>query len=272
MLRINDPSEAKEGFLRLKSYGFEVCQLVYKPEKYTSEAAKIIKEAANEAGIEIPSQFCGYYDTHIVWDNYYGFLTSGLNVEAYRQSRLEYLMNAASFASEAGIKEIIIHAGFIPNNPFAPEYFSLLTSIELLCDKCKKLNINVHLETGGEAAVALLRLIKDVGRDNLFINLDPANMLMYGYANPIDALHTVGKYVRSIHGKDGLCPKDPRKLGDETPVGEGMVDFYTMFKKLKELGFDRYVIIEREITGDKQIEDILKAKKYFEDIFEKTGY
>ena len=199
-----------------------------------------------------------------MWDNYYGFHTAGLNVDAYRKERLDYLKKAAVFASEAAIPDIIIHGGFIPNNPFAPEYASLLTAVGLLCAHCKKLGVNVLLETGGESAVALLRLIKDTGADNLFVNLDPANMLMYGYANPVDALHTIGKYVRNVHGKDGCPPTDPRILGDEKPVGEGMVDFYAMFRKLKQLGYDRYITIEREITGEKQIEDILKAKAYFE--------
>ena len=134
------------------------------------------------------------------------------------------------------------------------------------------MDMNVLLETGGEAAVALLRLITDLGKDNIFVNLDPANMLMYGYANPVDALHTIGKYVRNFHGKDGVVPTDPRILGAETPVGEGMVDFYNVFKKLKELGYNRFITIEREITGDKQTEDILKAKAYFENLLSELDF
>jgi len=264
LLRINEISEANEKFAELKKYGFESCQLVYKPEKYVESDAIAIKKAAEDNNIEISAQFCGFYDTHTVWDNYYGFQTSGLNIEAYRFERTEYVKSAATFASQAGISDIVIHAGFIPNNPFAPEYASLLTAIELICSHCEKIGVNVLLETGGEAAVALLRLITDIGRDNLFVNLDPANMLMYGYANPVDALHTIGKYVRNVHGKDGCPPTDPRILGEEKCVGEGMVDFYKVFAKLKELGYDRFITIEREISGDKQVEDIIKAKEYFE--------
>lgn len=264
MLRLTDVNMADEKFKELKKYGFSSCQLVFKPEVYKSEDAAAIKKAAENNDIEISAQFCGYYDVDTVWDNYYGFKTSGLNIEAYRKERLDYIRKAATFAAEAGIREIVVHAGFIPNNPFADEYFSLLTAVKLLCDHCKKLGINVLLETGGEAAVALLRLITDTGTDNLFVNLDPANMLMYGYANPVDALHTIGKYVRNVHGKDGMPPTTPRELGPETAVGEGMVDFYKVFAKLKELGYDRYITIEREISGDKQVEDILKAKAYFE--------
>ena len=264
LVRIRTPEEAKAKFRALREAGFTACQLVYKPETYTMEDAPLIRRAADEEGIEISAQFCGYYDNDTVWDNHYGFLTAGLNVEAYRAQRLAYVRRAAEFVHAMGVSDMVIHAGFIPNNPFDPAYASLKTAVELLSAHCEKLGVNVLFETGGESPVTLLRLFTDIGRDNLFINLDPANMLMYGYANPVDALHTVGKYVRNIHGKDGVPPTDPVKLGAETPVGEGMVDFYAMFRKLKALGYDRYIIIEREIEGDQQTADIMKAKAYFE--------
>ena len=46
----------------------------------------------------------------------------------------------------------------------------------------------VHLETGQETADGLLQFIADVGRDNLFVNFDPANMILYGTGEPIEAL------------------------------------------------------------------------------------
>ena len=98
LLRITDISEANAKFSELKNYGFESCQLVYKPETYTEDDALIIKKAAQDNDIEISAQFCGFYDTHTVWDNYYGFQTSGLNIEAYRFDRTEYVKNAATFA------------------------------------------------------------------------------------------------------------------------------------------------------------------------------
>jgi len=269
LLRINHISESDMKFKSLKEMGFCSCQLVYKPEEYTPEDAHIIKTSAEKYGVEISAQFCGFNDNDTVWDNYYGYMTAGLGVEAYRKPRLDYVKKAAVFAHKAGISDIVIHAGFIPNNPFSPDYPPLLTAVKLLCDYLRAMDMNVLLETGGESAVALLRLILDSGADNLFVNLDPANMLMYGYANPVDAMYTIGKYVRNIHGKDGLPPIDPRELGRETPIGEGRVDFPALFKELKNIGYDRYITIEREISGEKQIEDILKAKKYFENLLSK---
>lgn len=90
---------------------------------------------------------------------------------------------------------------------------------------------------------------------------------MYGYGNPVDALYVFGKYVRNMHGKDGMLPTDPHRLGEETPVGEGMVDFPKIFKKFKEISCDRYVIIEREIGNAEEYQrDILKAKEYLKSL------
>ena len=264
LVHLTTAEEAYSKFKFLREHGFEACQLVYKPRKYDVKDAETIKKAAAETGVDISAQFCGYYDNHTVWDNYYGFLTSGINIEAYRKERVEYVMDAADFAKALGITDIVIHAGFVPNNPFSPEYASMLAGVELISEKCGQNGLNLLFETGGEAPIVLLRLIEDIGRNNLFINLDPANILMYGYGNPVDAVRVFGKYVRNIHGKDGMLPTTPKKIGEETKVGEGLVDFRKMLGLLKELGYDRYIIIEREISGSKQTEDIIAAKHYFE--------
>ncbi|MDD4414232.1 MAG: sugar phosphate isomerase/epimerase [Oscillospiraceae bacterium] len=268
LVRITNIDDVNEKFEVLKNHGFESCQLVYKPKEYTMQDAETIKSAADKAGIEISAQFCGYYDTDTIWDLYYGHLTAGLNVEAYRAQRLSYVREAAKFASWLGITDIVIHAGFIPNNPFSPGYVSMLTAIEQLSRHCSKIGVNILFETGGEAPIVLLRLIEDINRDNLFINFDPANILMYGYGNPVDALHIFGKYVRNVHGKDGVLPNNPRKIGAEKPAGQGMVDFPAIFRILKGFGYDRHITIEREITGEQQTKDILYAKNYFENLLE----
>ena len=272
LLRLSDVSAADGSFKRLSDMGFHACQLVYKPERYCAEDALVIKAASQKYGVEIAAQFCGFYDTATVWDNYEGFRTSGLNVQPYAESRFAYVCAAAEFACAAGIEDIVVHGGFVPNDPFSQGYGEHLDIVKRLAVYLKSLGMNLLLETGGESSVALLRMILDSGCDNIFVNLDPANMIMYGYANPVDSLYTVGKYVRCIHGKDGVPPTDPVKLGDEKRVGEGMVDFPKMFAKLRELGYDRYVIIEREITGEAQIADIVHAKKYFETVLTKVGY
>ena len=112
----------------------------------------------------------------------------------------------------------------------------------------------------------MLRCFEKVGTDNLGINLDTANLILYGKANPVDALEVFGKYVRNLHAKDGFYPTNGHSLGREVRLGDGKVDFKALFKKLKELQYDGYVTIEREIWNEQQQPDIIHARDYLTEI------
>ena len=114
-------------------------------------------------------------------------------------------------------------------------------------------------ETGQELPSTLKRTIQDVGTGNLFVNLDPANLILYGKANPLDAAEIFGEYVRGLHAKDGVWPNRDEALGLETALGEGAVRFDLLIRRLKEKGFTGPLTIEREISGPQQKEDIRKA-------------
>ena len=107
--------------------------------------------------------------------------------------------------------------------------------------------------------------------DNIGINMDTANLILYGKANSVDAIRVFGKYVMDTHIKDGMYPTSGDKLGKETRIGDGKVDFFNFIKKLNELGYNGPLTIEREIEGEEQIRDIIYAKSYLEDIKEKLG-
>ena len=104
------------------------------------------------------------------------------------------------------------------------------------------------------------------GTGNLGINYDTANLILYGKANPLDGLDVVGKYIKSLHAKDGFYPTNPRELGREVPIGQGKVDFPKIIRKLREMNFKGHITIEREISGPQQVEDILQSKKYLEEL------
>ena len=154
--------------------------------------------------------------------------------------------------------------GFIPALPCDPNYPGFLAAIKFLANTLKKEGQNLLFETGQETPVTLLRLFEDVGTGNLFVNLDPANLVMYGMANPVDALDVFGDYVRGVHAKDGLYPTNGRHLGPEVKVGTGKVDFPKLIEGLKAHGFDGSLTIEREISGEQQRIDILDTKAYLE--------
>lgn len=158
--------------------------------------------------------------------------------------------------------------GFIPENPADHRYIGVVEALKEIADYCGEKGQSFWFETGQETPVTLLRAIEDVGRDNLGINLDPANLLMYGKANPVDALDIIGTYVRGVHAKDGEYPTNGRELGVEKPLGEGRVNYPLLVPKLTSLGFDGALTIEREIAGPQQVEDIKRGKRFLERILE----
>lgn len=267
-VRPSDMSKLDEVFAPLKEVGFDACQLAYKPEVFRREDAEAIRAAADRNGIEISAHFVGHRDPFQSWETRDDYLVSGLTSPAYRALRLEYLLRGVEFVSWLGITDMIIHAGFIPNNHFDPDYAGLVGSVRILARKARSMGINILFETGAESPVSLLRLIRDVGTDNLYVNFDSGNCVLYGYGDPVAALYTYGQYVRNIHVKDGMAPTDCDHLGLETAMGDGLVDFERIAARLKELKYDRFLIIERELGGDKQREDILRAKAKLEKLFD----
>lgn len=106
---------------------------------------------------------------------------------------------------------------------------------------------------------------------NLGVGLDTANLILYGKANPVDALEIVGPHVKSVHAKDGMWPTDPMQLGKEVAIGKGAVDFPRVLAKLHQLGYRGAITIEREISGPQQMEDIKREKAYLEQILSTIG-
>ena len=180
LVRLKNVDDCVAAFEKVKAMDLESCQLVYKPATYTLESAKIIKAAAEKCSIEISAFFAGFYDDYTAWELKYDFRNAGLNSVAFGAERLKYLLGVLPFLQELGVSDMIIHAGFVPNDPFAPEYTEMICRVKLLADRAKKYGVNILFETGGESPITLLRLIQEVNTGNLFVNLDTGNLIMYG--------------------------------------------------------------------------------------------
>jgi L-ribulose-5-phosphate 3-epimerase len=250
--------DVDEPLARVQELGLPTCQIGAGVDVTTREHALALRRAADARGVTITTIWARLPGRH-VWDFIEGPITIGLVPEATRAERLAALKQAADFAYAAGVPSITTHVGFIPEDPNDPKYAGTIAALKEIAAHCQQLSLRFWFETGQETPVTLLRTIEDVGTDNLGINLDPANLLMYGKANPVDALDIIGRFVEGVHAKDGEYPTNGRKLGQEKPLGEGRVNFPVLVAKLKGLGFKGALTIEREITGPRQIEDIKHA-------------
>ncbi len=243
-------------------FGLPTCQVVcWQRDLLTDEMADRLAAAAAETRVEVTTIWTGAPGPH-VWDFVRGPVSIGLVPPDYRAERIEMLKAGADFAARAGVPSITTHVGFIPENLTDALYPGLLDALREIVTYCGDRDLGFWFETGQETPVVMLRVFEDLGLDNLGINLDPANLLMYGKANPIDALDVFGRYVRGVHAKDGEYPTDGRELGVEKPLGEGRVNFPALIEKLTALGYTGALTIEREITGPQQIKDIQDAIKF----------
>ena len=257
-------------FAELRSMGMESCQLVcWDREIMDQENADKVNAAAEHHKVDITAFWCGWEGPR-VWDLYDGQLTLGLVPEAFRFERVKMLQEGIRFAAMIHVKDVATHVGYMPENPYDPNYAGVLVCLKELVKQCKENGQNFLFETGQETPVTLKRAIQDIekelGKGNVGINLDPANLVMYGKANPVDALEVFGEYVMGIHGKDGKYPTDGHMLGDEVPLGQGKVNYPAFVAKLKEIGYAGDITIEREISGEEQKKDIVMAKAVLDEL------
>ena len=250
----------EKGAESLFELGLDTCQLAcWHPSCYTKENAEKVKAIFKDK-MNIVSFWAGWTGP-IEWNFINGPSTLGIVPEEYRQNRIEELKQGADFAHLLGIKDVITHLGFIPENPKDRNYLGTVEAVREIALHCEKKGQYFDFETGQETPITMMRLIEDVGLPNLGVNLDPANLLLYGKANPVDAVSIFKNKVRGIHVKDGQYPTNGKELGKETAVGEGLVNFHLLIKGLHSYGYNGPLIIEREISGAQQKEDILKAKE-----------
>ena len=248
---------------------------LHAPQKATRtpQQAEQFLAKLREMGITISAVFGGfegesYADIPTV------VRTVGLAPPETRAERTREMKEIADFARLLGVDVVALHVGFVPHDSADPNYTGVVAVTREICDHCLSNDQRLHLETGQEPAETLLAFIGDVDRDNLFINFDPANMILYGLGEPIEALRKVGARVRSVHCKDAKWAARPgEEWGAEVPLGEGDVGMENFLRTLDELGYDGPLTIEREIPEEphRQKEEIGRGVRLLNELKAKIG-
>jgi len=177
--------------------------------------------------------------------------TVGLVPLATRAARTQEMLEIADFAKLLNCGVVALHLGFITHDRQSKDYTDIVAVTRQVCEHCQQNGQDLHLETGQESADGLLQFIHDVDRRNLFVNFDPANMILYGTGEPLEALQQVGRYVHSVHCKDATWAQRPgEEWGAEVPLGHGAVNMELYLRTLADIGYDGPLTIEREIPQD----------------------
>ncbi len=240
----------------VKSLGLRCGQLGIAGHVPIDEVTPLWKAALAEEDFAITAVFAAYegesYADIPTVRNTVGFIP-----RATRASREERTQKVIDLAAALGVPAFACHVGFVPDDRSDPDYVAVREIVRRICDNTSRRRMTFALETGQENAHVMKAFIEDVGRENLRINFEPANLILYGTGDPIEALGVLAPWVSSVHVKDGSwpAPDKPGSLGSEMPLGQGAVGIDRFVARLKEIGYAGPLTIEREVSLEQAMDD-----------------
>ncbi len=246
---------------QVKAAGVRAGQLGIPPAMATGDAAAAWREALAAERFHLATVFAAYEGESYA-DIPTVKRTVGFVPPATRREREQRTVDIIRFAAALEAPGIACHIGCIPEDTAHEDYVAVRDIVARIADEAARYGQTFALETGQEPAGALARFIADVGRPNLRINFDPANMILYGTGDPVEAFGVLAPWVVSVHAKDGDWPPTdrPGALGSERRLGEGAVGIERFIAKLKEAGYRGTLNVEREIEDqDQKWRDVAQA-------------
>jgi sugar phosphate isomerase/epimerase len=184
--------------------------------------------------------------------------TGGVVPDATWPDTLARAEAVAALAANAELSLVTVHAGFIPHEHSDPARSKVLWRLRELGDLFAAGGTKLGLETGQESAATLLGALEELDHPNIGVNFDPANMILYGMGDPIEALSVLAGKVLQVHAKDAIPTTEPGTWGTEVPLGEGAIDWDAFLKVVLALDPPINIMVERE-SGDAREDDIDKA-------------
>ena len=178
--------------------------------------------------------------------------TGGIVPDATWEGNQKIVTEGAKLTKELGCRYMSLHAGFLDeNDPKA--YAKFVERVEWIRDEAKKYGVTILLESGQETAVDLVKFLEKV--PGVYVNFDPANMILYGKGEPREAVKLLAPWIRQVHVKDALFTQKPGTWGSEVPWGDGSVGARSLVEALEAFGYRGNYVIERE-GGDSRAADI----------------
>jgi L-ribulose-5-phosphate 3-epimerase len=191
--------------------------------------------------------------------------TGGFGDPKTRPERLERFQWALDRTRALGLSDLMLHGGFIPE-PGDADRKPFLDTLGRVSALAAAKGVTVALETGQETADLLRKTLDELKCQNLKVNFDPANMLLYDKGDPLRAVEILGPDIHSVHVKDANRPTTPGTWGTEVPLGQGQVNIGAFVKTLQKVGYRGPLCIEREV-GDQagRMADVAYGIRYLRD-------
>lgn len=247
---------------KLGAVGVSVVQLALDPLRTGAWSLDETAATLTEAGVEIRSGMMAMRgEDYSTLDSIKR--TGGVRLDEHWEADLSAAGDNAAIAKRLGITLVTFHAGFIPHDPSDPVRGLLIERLRAVVDRFAARGVRVGFETGQETAETLLAALDELDRPEVGINFDPANMILYGMGDPVEALRLLAPRVVQLHIKDALPALDPGTWGTEVQVGSGAVDWRALFGVVERGALHCDLMMERE-AGDDRVGDMARARELIE--------
>ncbi|HOB72926.1 MAG TPA: sugar phosphate isomerase/epimerase family protein [Phycisphaerae bacterium] len=192
--------------------------------------------------------------------------TGGYKPDSEWEARYAKTLGVADITKQLGVELLSVHIGFVPHDKSDPKYGVMVERLKRLSGALAERGLTLVMETGQEKAEDLVAFMDAVGAPNLAVNFDPANMILYGVGDPVEAIGILKDRIAHVHMKDANWSKKPtQEWGEEVVLGSGEADIPRVVSKLRSIGYRGALSIERE-AGNQRIADILEGKRLLESL------
>jgi len=196
--------------------------------------------------------------------------TGGIVPDATWETNWSNIQKVVKVAEHLGLDLVSFHAGFLPEEPSDPSYARLADRVVQIANLFAGAGIDLGFETGQEDAATLKGFLDRMGKPNVGVNFDPANMILYAKGDPVESVKILMGSLKGVHIKDATKTLTPGEWGAEVPVGTGEVDWVSFFAALDAGDYEGYLCIEREAGGDR-VTDINTAANFVRETLGKAG-
>lgn len=190
--------------------------------------------------------------------------TGGIRPDATWEANLKNAEGNAIMAARLGIELVTFHAGFLPHDKGDAERTKMIERLAQLAEIYAARRVKLGLETGQENARTLLGVLEELNAllpetAQVGVNFDPANMILYGMGDPVEAAAMLAPHIVQVHIKDANPSDSLGEWGVEMPAGRGSVRWEAFLGTLAKAGYRGNFIIERE-SGESRIEEVAAAR------------
>lgn len=209
-----------------------------------SADAGAIATAAQDAGVTLVGSFIAFED-----EDYRSIdsiaRTGGFAPDDLFDNRLALTETVAGLTASLGCPTLAVHIGTVPADPPDSSFAKLVERTAVVADRLATHGLTLLIETGRESADTLVQFMHAVGRENIGVNFDPANFVVYGTDEPVAAVKTLAGHVRLVHMKDAVRSEAPgTTYGRPAGLGGGDACIARLTSKLRTIGYDGPLLIE----------------------------